>query len=150
MIPGTSKSNSGSSKGKGKGGVPKRPKLATYTLKVVPVDIDTRTTPTAAYRGEHRQQLIIEKSLDDVKTLALLKEHLQVPSHKGLCYMYTRGRALRPATLEDVNATSWNASALHSLMGAGHLYVSIVEAEKPKDIKKEVILVNTKYLHTTI
>lgn len=65
MIPGTSKGNSGGSKGKGRSGVPERSKLATYTFKVVSVDVDTRTTPTAAYRVKHLQQLIIEKRCED-------------------------------------------------------------------------------------
>ena len=117
-------------KGKGKGGTPKRPKVATVTLKVVPVDPSTRCTPMASYRNKHLRLVHLEKCCNDVKALDAIRSELQVPSSKIIRYMYTRGRSLRPATLEDVpGATSWNGDTLFSLAGAGHLYIQAVEID---------------------
>ena len=102
------KLQSSKGKGKGKGGTPKRPKVATVTLKVVPVDPSTRCTPMASYRNKHLRLVHLEKCCDDIKALDTIRSELQVPPSKTIRYLYTRGRSLRPATLEDVpGVTSW-------------------------------------------
>jgi len=139
-IIGSSRANSG--KRKGKQGSGKRPKLVTYTLKVVPVGADAQ-----AYHSKHLKQVNVERSMTELDTLSVLKEHLHVPPHKTLTFMYTHGRSLRPASPADVQATSWDARAIHTLMGSGHLYVAVTDGIVIKDIKKEPDVVQVSILH---
>ncbi len=130
----TSGKGKGKSKSKNKGGTPKRAKIPTYTFKVVPVDQHLRATPTSAYRNECLKMISVEKTADEAQVLSLIMVELDVPAGKTVQFMYTTGRSMRLATLDDVSgASSWDAATVFALHGHGHLYAAIVEQETSGD-----------------
>ena len=97
------KSSKGKSKSSKKGSTPKRAKIPTYTLKVVPVDQQQHATPTSAYRNDHLKVIYVEKTADEAQMLDLIRDELSVPAGKTVQLMYTTGRSMRHATLEDIS-----------------------------------------------
>lgn len=104
--------------------------MSTITLKVVPVDPKQSATPTCAYRKEHMKVVHVEKCASEAEVFAAIRAELKVPEDQSLQFMYTMGRAMRPANIGDVDgATSWDGPSVSALHGSGHLYVALVRNE---------------------
>ncbi len=113
---------------------------------MVSVDQHKRATPTSAYRNNHLKMICVEKTADEAQVLALIMVELNVPVGKTVRFMYTTGRSMRLATLDDISGASlWDAATLFALHGHGHLYAAVVDKDTSPDTGSQPAIVASHF-----
>ena len=115
---------------------PTKRKVKEHRLKIVGLKSASSHAPVGAERESIMKAAWVRETASAEEVAKKIKEALGWNSLWDLQYMYSCGRYLRPATLEDVeNATCWDITTVKALMGSGCLYVSRFAALESEVVK---------------
>lgn len=126
--------------GKGKGPMkgPVKKKVKKCRLKVVGMKTMVPSVPVGIERESQMKTVWIRDKSSAQELADKIRESFGWSKLWSLQYMYSCGRHLRPATLDDVeNAEEWDVETVRVLMGNGCLYVCRYAALENEDVENK-------------
>ena len=119
----------------------KKCKVKEIKVKVVGMEYERSSTPVGSDRESMMRNVWIRESANEDEVRWKICEAFDWEPFEDIRFMYSSGRHLRPATLNDVvNADSWDCETIKALMGNGCLYVAKADLDDKEstDSEKEV------------